>query len=67
MYYTIRMIITIYLSYDLPAEITSEGEAIAYVSDITKDSKCMTWFLGKEQQSDAHGTKYFANGEGGLI
>ena len=43
MYYTIRMMPTIYLSYDLPAEIKSEEEAIAYVTDIAKDKKCLAW------------------------
>jgi hypothetical protein len=33
----------IYLTYGLPAEITNEKEAVAYVSDIAKDSKCMVW------------------------
>jgi hypothetical protein len=37
------MMPTIYLSYDLPSNITSEDEAIAYVSDVAKDKKCLTW------------------------
>ncbi len=45
MYYTIRMMPTIYLSYDLPSNITSEDEAIAYVSAIAKDRKCLAWLF----------------------
>jgi len=43
MTYTIRAMPAIYLTYDLPAEITSENGAVVYVSDIAKDSKCMAW------------------------
>jgi transcriptional regulator with XRE-family HTH domain len=43
MYYRIRMIPTIYLSYDLPSNITSEDEAITYISDIAKKMKCLAW------------------------
>ena len=43
MYYTIRMMPTVYLSYDLPSNIKTEDEAIAYVSAIAKDKKCLAW------------------------
>jgi len=43
MYYTIRVMPTIYLSYDLPSDIKTEDEAIAYVSDVAKNKKCLAW------------------------
>jgi len=43
MYYTIRMMPTIYLSYDLPSNIKTEDEAIDYVSDVAKNKKCLAW------------------------
>jgi transcriptional regulator with XRE-family HTH domain len=43
MYYTIRMMPTIYLRYDLPTNIKTEDEAIYYVSDIAKKKKCLAW------------------------
>ena len=43
MTYTIRAMPAIYLSYDLSAEIKTEDEAIAYVSAIDKDKKCLAW------------------------
>jgi transcriptional regulator with XRE-family HTH domain len=43
MTYTIRAMPTIYLSYDLPSEITNEEEAVAYVSTIAKNRKCLAW------------------------
>ena len=43
MTYTIRAMPAIYLSYELPSEITNEAEAIAYVSAIAKDKKCLAW------------------------
>ena len=50
-YYTIRMMPTIYLSYDLPSEVTSEKEAIAYVSTIAKNQKCMAWlYLSRREK-----------------
>jgi len=42
MSYTIRVMPAIYLSYDLPSNITSE-EAIAYISDVAKNKKCLAW------------------------
>lgn len=42
-YYTIRMMPTIYLSYDLPSNIETEDEAIYFVSDIAKNKKCLAW------------------------
>jgi hypothetical protein len=43
MYYTIRMMPTIYLSYDLPTNIKTEDEAIYFVSAIAKNKKFLAW------------------------
>ena len=43
MYYTIRVMPAVYLSYDLPSNITSEDEAVEYVSAVAKDKKCLAW------------------------
>ena len=59
MNYTIRAMPTIYLTYELPSEITNEAEAIAYVSAIAKDKKCMTW-LSLSRKVNIH---IGANGE----
>ena len=40
---TIRAIPALYLNDDLPSEITSEDEAIDYVSAIAEDIKCIAW------------------------
>ena len=44
MSYTIRAMPAIYLTYDLPSEITNEAEAIAYVSVVAKEKRCLAWF-----------------------
>ena len=43
MYYTIRMMPTIYLSYDLPTNIKSEEEAIDYVSAVAREKRKLCW------------------------
>ena len=43
MYYTIRVMPTIFLSYDFPSDIKTEDEAIYYISAIAKKMKCSAW------------------------
>lgn len=43
MSYTIRVMPTIYLSYDLPGNIKTENEAINYASAIAKEKSNLVW------------------------
>ncbi len=33
----------VYLSYDLPTDIKTEDEAIAYVSDVAREKRKLCW------------------------
>jgi transcriptional regulator with XRE-family HTH domain len=45
MYYTIRMMPTIYLSYELPSDIKTEDEAIRFVAGIAKEKHNKCWVV----------------------
>jgi transcriptional regulator with XRE-family HTH domain len=51
MTYTIRAMPAIYLSYDLPAEITGEEEAIGYAKSLASRMKCMVWLLLSREEN----------------
>ena len=42
-YYTLRMMPCIYLSYDLPGNLSTEKEAAEYVAKITKEKQVKAW------------------------
>ncbi len=43
MYYTIRMMPTIYLTYDLPTKIKTEDEAVEYCCAQAKEKRKLIW------------------------
>ena len=45
MSYTIKVMPTIYLSYDLPSNITSEDEAVRFVAGIAKEQHNKCWVI----------------------
>ena len=51
MYYVIRIIPAIYMSYDLPSNINSEDEAIKFIAEIAKEKhkKCCLVLSRKEK------------------
>ena len=51
MYYVMRIIPTIYMSYDLPSNINSEEEAVKFVAEIAKEKhkKCCLVLSRKEK------------------
>ena len=61
MYYTVRVMPAIYLSYDLPSYIKTVDETIDYASAIAKDEKKLVWL------SPSRKIIIFINKEGEVI